>query len=98
MKWKRFESIFNKFFSSYLPRGNVTQRLKLKNFLTLLDVFEFGSFENFTQLNLKEWSFDHINVYDIYRRVGKSCTHQMTAFSRLIANISLFDRKVDVSL
>lgn len=44
----------------------------MKTFLALLDVFEFGAFENFTQLNLKEWSFDDISVYDIYRKVGAS--------------------------
>lgn len=38
----------------------------------MLDVFEFGSFENFTQLNLIDGSLDHITVYDIYRRVGES--------------------------
>lgn len=65
------------FFSSYLPRGNISQRSKLKTFLKLLNVFEFGSFENFTQLNLKEWSFDHISVYDIYRRVGETGNRKM---------------------
>lgn len=64
-------SIRFNFCFSYLPQGNNSQRKKLKKFLTLLDVFEFGSFENFTRLNLDAWSLDHINVYEIYRMVGE---------------------------
>lgn len=62
-----------------MPRGNETQRSHLKTFLTLLDVFEFGAFENFTQLNLTDWSFDDISVYDIYRKVGASRTYKVRA-------------------
>lgn len=54
---------------SYIDTQNASLRQSLMRFLELLDVFEYGQFSNFTELNLKDKSLDHINIERLYQQV-----------------------------
>lgn len=61
---------------SHLPNGNQKQRTKLKHFLEMLDIFEFGTYRNISDLNFREDAriFSRISVRKLYKQVSRVLT------------------------